>query len=105
MPNTAFVFVLRQRKIDWNDFKEAFAFNDAQVEAAKSLEIVKGKHSEFLLIQDENLAIVRLEPEPLSYWICTSDGNDKGKIQALRDQNPERPLIEILQQLSKGDSN
>lgn len=105
MPNTAFVFILRQRKIDWSDFKEAFAFNDSQVEAAKSLEIVKGKHSEFLLIQDENLAIVRLEPEPLSYWICTSDGNDKGIIQALRDKNPERPLIEILQELSKGEPN
>lgn len=105
MPNTAFVFILRQRKIDWNDFKEAFAFNDAQVEAAKSLEIVKGKHSEFLLIQDENLAIVRLEPEPLSYWICTSDGNDKGRIQPLREAAPERPLIEILQQLAKGESN
>lgn len=105
MPNTAFVFILRQRKIDWNDFKEAFAFNDAQVEAAKSLEIVKGKHSEFLLMQDESMAIVRLEPEPLSYWICTSDGNDKGRIQALREENPERPLIEILQQLSKGETN
>lgn len=105
MPNTAFVFILRQRKIDWNDFKEAFAFNDAQVEAAKSLEIVKGKYSEFLLMQDESMAIVRLEPEPLSYWICTSDGNDKGKIQALRDANPDRPLIEILQQLAKGEEN
>ena len=56
-------------------------------------------------MQDESMAIVRLEPEPLSYWICTSDGNDKGRIQAQREQNPERPLIEILQQLSKGETN
>lgn len=105
MPNTTFVFILRQRKIDWADFKETFDFNDAQVEAVKSLDIVKGKYSEFFLMQDENQAIVRLEPEPLSYWICTTDGGDKGKIAALREKYPERPLVEILAELAKGDSH
>jgi conjugal transfer ATP-binding protein TraC len=105
MPNTTSVFILRQRKIDWEDFKTTFDFNDAQVEAVKSLEIVKGKYSEFFFMQDENQAVVRLEPEPLSYWICTTDGNDKGKVEELRLKNPERPLVEILQELSKGDSH
>jgi conjugal transfer ATP-binding protein TraC len=104
MPNTAFVFVLRQRKIDWNDFKEKFDFNDAEVEAAKSLEIVKRQHSEFLLIQDENMAILRLEPEPLSYLICTSDGSDKSRVAEMRSMYPEKPLIEILTILSKGEN-
>lgn len=103
MPNAAFVFILRQRKIDWDDFKDKFDFNDAQVEAAKSLEIVKGKYSEFLLMQDEDMAVVRLEAEPLSYWICTSDGNDKTKVEALRSAHPELSLIEILNKLSKGE--
>lgn len=103
MPNAAFVFILRQRKIDWDDFKDKFDFNDAQVEAAKSLEIVKGKYSEFLLMQDEDMAVVRLEAEPLSYWICTSDGNDKTKVESLRSAYPELPLIEILNKLSKGE--
>jgi type IV secretory pathway VirB4 component len=102
MPNTANVFILRQRKIDWDDFKSTFDFNDAQVEAVKSLEIVKGKYSEFFLMQDENQAVVRLEPEPLSYWICTTDGNDKAKIAELKAQAPEKPLIQILNQLAKG---
>ena len=104
MPNTTSVFILRQRKIDWSDFQKTFDFNDAQVEAVKSLEIVKGKYSEFFFMQDENQAVVRLEPEPLSYWICTTDGNDKAKVEALRLKNPERPLLEILQELAKGDS-
>lgn len=102
MPNTTFVFVLRQRKIDWDDFKNTFDFTDAQVEAVKSLEIVKGKYSEFFLMQDENQAVVRLEPEPLSYWICTTDGNEKSKVESMRINGPEKPLIEILQILSKG---
>lgn len=103
MPNTTFVFILRQRKIDWNDFKETFDFDDAMVEAAKSLEIVKRKFSEFLLIQDENVAIVRLEADPLSYRICTTDGAEKAEENVLREKDPKRPLIEILTELSKGE--
>lgn len=105
MPNTTNVFVLRQRKIDWEDFKKTFDFNDAQVEAVKSLEIVKGQFSEFFLMQDENQGVVRLEPEPLSYWICTTDGADKAKIADLKNTNPGMPLIDILGKLSKGDTN
>jgi type IV secretory pathway VirB4 component len=104
MPNTSFVFVLRQRKIGWDHFKETFAFNDAQLEAAKSLEVVKGSFSEFLFIQDENMALVRLEPEPLSYWICTSDGDDKAKVKEARIKAPNVPLIEILKKLAKGET-
>ncbi len=102
MPNTTFVFILRQRKIDWDHFKDTFDFNDAQVEAIKSLEIVKGRHSEFFFMQDENQAVVRLEPEPLSYWICTTDGNEKAKVASLKEKQPTRPLIEILSDLAKG---
>lgn len=105
MPNTTSVFILRQRKIDWDDFKTTFDFNDSQVEAVKSLEIVKGKYSEFFFMQDENQAVVRLEPEALAYWICTTDGNEKSKVEEMRLQKPELSLIEILKELSKGVSN
>lgn len=103
MPNTTFLFILRQRKIDWNDFKETFDFDDAIVEAAKSLEIVKRKYSEFIFIQDENIAILRLEADPLSYMICTTDGREKAEEQMLRAKYPDRPLVEILSELQKGD--
>lgn len=100
LPNTTSIFILRQRKIDWNDFKEKFDFNDTQVEAVKSLEVAKGKFSEFFYMQDENQAVLRLVPEPLSYWICTSDGNDKTLIAEMEHKFPELPKIEILQLLA-----
>ena len=103
LPNTTNIFILRQRKIDWEDFKKTFDFNDSQVEAVKSLEIIKGKYSEFFLMQDEKQGIVRLEPEPLSYWICTTDGGDKAKIAELADRFPENSLMETLTMLSKGE--
>ncbi len=106
MPNTTNVFILRQRKIDWDDFKSSFDFNDAQVEAIKSLEIVKGKYSEFFLMQDENQAILRLVPEPLSYWICTSDGNEKAQIAEMERKYPSESKIKILERLAfGGDDN
>ena len=100
MPNTTSVIILRQRKIDWKDFKETFDFNDTQVEVIKSLEIVKGKYSEFFYLQDEKQTVLRLVPEPLSYWICTSDGNDKAQIAKMEREHPELSKIEILERLA-----
>ena len=102
LPNTTTVMILRQRKIDWADFKAVFGLTDAQVDAAKSPEIIKGKYSEFFLIQDEKCAVVRLEPEPLSYWACTSDASDKAKILEFQAREPNVPRIDILEQLAKG---
>ena len=100
MPNTTSVIILRQRKIDWKDFKETFDFNEAQVSVIKSLEIVKGRYSEFFYLQDESQTVLRLVPEPLSYWICTSDGNDKAKIANMQKRYPELKKIEILENLA-----
>lgn len=100
MPNTTNVFILRQKKIDWRDFQQAFDFNDAQIAAIKSLEIVKHEYSELFFMQDENQAILRLVPEPLSYWICTTDGNDLAKIAETQRQNPQMKKIDVLQRLA-----
>lgn len=100
MPNSTSVIILRQRKIDWNDFRETFDFNEAQVNAIKSLEVVKGAYSEFFFLQDENQTVLRMVPEPLSYWICSSDGSDKSRIKELEVQYPELNKIEILKKLA-----
>jgi len=80
LPNTSHVVILRQKKIDWKHFREVFDFNDAQIKEIKSLKIEKGKFSELYYLQDENQAVLRLIPEPLSYWIATTDAQDKVKI-------------------------
>ena len=100
LPNTTSLIVLRQRKIDWDDFQKTFDFNDAQMSSIKSLEIVKRKYSEFYYLQDEKDALLRLSPDPLSYWICTSDPNDKAAIEVAKQQFPEKGMLEILQHLA-----
>ena len=100
MPNTTSVIILRQRKIDWDDFQKTFDFNDTQVEQIKSLSIRKGEYSEFYYLQDEKDTILQLRPEPLSHWFSTSDANDKTKIAHLKKQYPEMNLLDILKKLA-----
>ncbi|MBX9765894.1 MAG: TraC family protein [Bdellovibrionales bacterium] len=100
IPNSTSIIILRQKKIDWDDFQKTFDFDDATVSAIKSLEVVKGAYSEFFFLQDENKTVLRLVPEPLSYWICTSDAADKARIQKMEQKYPELSKIEILKRLA-----
>ena len=102
MTNTTSVIILRQRKIDWNDFKKTFDFNDTQVDRIKSLTIKKGEYSEFYYLQDENEAIIQLAPEPLSHWISTSDANDKILISNTEKENPNMSKLDVLEYLAFG---
>lgn len=99
-PNTTHVFILRQRKIDWADFQKTFDFNEAELAAIKSLTIKKREYSEVFYMQDEKRAILKIMPDSLSYWICSSDGNDKYKILEMKSRFPNLSVIEILQRLA-----
>jgi conjugal transfer ATP-binding protein TraC len=102
-PNTTHVFILRQRKIDWADFQKTFDFNEAEMSAIKSLRIKKREFSEIFYMQDEKRAILKIIPDELSYWICTSDGNDKAKIQEMEIKYPDKSKLQILQKLAFGE--
>lgn len=103
-PNTTHVFILRQRKIDWPDFQKTFDFNEAELNAIKSLQIKKREFSEIFYMQDEKRAILKIIPDSLSYWVCTSDGNDKAKIQEMQIKYPEDSKLQVLLKLSFGEN-
>lgn len=103
-PNTSSVFILRQRKIDWEDFKKTMDFSEDETNIVKSLELVKGQYSEFMYMQDERKIVLRLIPDPLSYYVCTTDGHDKGEIKKMKDKYPNLKTIEVLKKLAYGDS-
>ena len=100
LPNTTHVFILRQKKIDWESLQSTFGLTGAEIEAIRSLKKVQGKYSELFYMQDENRAILRIIPDPLSYWISTSDSSDKEKIRILTEANPNMPKIEIFKKLA-----
>ena len=98
-PNTASLFILGQSKIDWKDFQKTFDFNDEEIAVTKSLEFEKGNYSEFFFMQEEKKAVLRLIPDPLSYWICTTNGNDKALIEEVANKNPEASRLEVLESI------
>ena len=78
-------------------------FTDEEIQVIKSLSIEKGKFSEFFFMQNESKATLRLIPDPLSYWICTTDGNDKAKIQEMETQCLNPIKMEVLKGLAYCD--
>lgn len=105
LPNTTMIFILKQRGIDWDDFKARLGLNDTELEAAKSLRVEKGEFTEVFFMQDEGRAILRIAPDPLGYWICTSDPRDKTEIEIVRSQNPELTLLQVLEKIAFPQSN
>lgn len=99
-PNTSFLYILKQQVDDWDDFSKKLNLNTAEIEQIKSLQTVKGQYSEIFFKQGENQSILRLYPDPLSYWICTSDANDKVYIDDMRGKHPELSQLEVLKKIS-----
>lgn len=99
-PNTTSVFVLKQRAIDWADFAETLQLNETEIEAIKSLEVKKGEYSEIFFMQEAGRSILRIAPDPLGYYICTSDPVDKSAIEAEEKNSPELTKLEILKKLA-----
>lgn len=104
LPNTTHVFVLRQKKIDWEDFQKIMGLKDAEIKAIQSLEIKKGEYSEIFYMQDEKRSLLRLRPDPLSYLICTSDGKDKAMIEDARLKNPKMKNLDLLKEIALASS-
>lgn len=98
-PNTSFLYILKQQVDDWDDFAKKLNLNEAELEQVKSIRTVKGEYSEIFLKQNENRVMLRLYPDPLSYWICTSDANDKGKISDMQERFPNLSQLEILKKV------
>ena len=103
-PNTSNIFVLGQKKIDWEDFRKTMDFPPEATETAKSLRVKKGEYAEFLHVRGDERNVLRLAPDPLSYWICTSDPGDAARIEREKKRNPELPTIEVLKKIAKEDA-
>ncbi|MBS1983270.1 MAG: TraC family protein [Bdellovibrionales bacterium] len=99
LPNTTSIFILKQRGIDWEDFKTRLGLNDTELEAVKSLKSSKGEFTEVFFMQDEGRSVFRVMPDPLSYWICTSDPRDKAEIERVQNENPELSKLEVLEKI------
>jgi type IV secretory pathway VirB4 component len=73
--NTATKFVMLQRG-DSKALQAALKLNTQELALIHSLEQRKGVFSEGFMIEGTHRQVVRIEPQPLEYWLSTSDAKD-----------------------------
>ncbi|MBF0298166.1 MAG: hypothetical protein HQK51_05565 [Oligoflexia bacterium] len=103
MQNSPSKIILKQRGVDYDSFKNLLGLKDVEIELIKSLKQVKGKFSELYFIQDNHSAVLVLEPDPLSYWICTTDPIDKAIIEQYTNKYPKMSKLDVLKLISKNE--
>ena len=99
MPNTSSIFVLPQKNIDWKNFQESLDLDDERIDLIKGLEMKKRDYGECLFMQEGKTAILRLTPDPISYWICTSDGQDKVVLEREMAKNPKLSILDVIKKM------
>ena len=69
-------------------------------EILSKIRTVKGKFSEILLQSTETKGVARLVPDPLGYWLTTTDPKDNARLEALVKKHGS--LRAALQEAAKG---
>lgn len=74
-------------KMDDNlmEAQETLKLTSADVTAIKGLTAIKGEFAEVYLVYGDNKAVLKLCPDPLAYWACTTDARDKRLLQSYQD--------------------
>lgn len=67
------ITLLQQSPTDFPLLKEMFGLNDAELEIIRHLGQVKGVYSEAYMITGKRRGLVRIMPDPHTYWIATSE--------------------------------
>lgn len=80
--NTATKFVMLQRG-DSKALQAALKLNSQELSLIQSLEQRKGVFSEGFMIEGDQRKVIRISPEPLEYWLSTSDAKDNQLIDRL----------------------
>jgi type IV secretory pathway VirB4 component len=89
--NTATKFVMLQRG-NSKALQAALKLNAQELALIHSLEQRKGVFSEGFLIEGNHRQVVRIEPQPLEYWLSTSDAKDNLALdQIMAKENVDLP--------------
>jgi conjugal transfer ATP-binding protein TraC len=100
-PNRVF---LRQTSETVQVMERLLDLSPEEKELLGSLTTLKGRFSEMLILAGAARGVARLIPDPLTYWIATSDPKDNamlaGRISRHREQGAPDPVRAALQELA-----
>jgi conjugal transfer ATP-binding protein TraC len=81
--------------------QEKFGLNDREMFLIRRLRREKGKFSELFLCFGDRRAVIRVEPSPEEYWVCTTHGEDRRLSQKVEAAHPDWSAKELLEHLAK----
>lgn len=98
--NSATRFILRTDR-ELTQLKNVFQLNDAELQLIQGLTMRRGYFSEVFGMFGDDHMVLRIEPSPSEYWLCTTHPEDLLVEQKYREKNPDMPLRERIQTLAK----
>lgn len=99
--NTYLKFILKIKS--GHELLEKFGLNPQEVAKVQELRIEKGVFSEIFLKFNEHSRVIKIQPSPVDYWICTTDPVDAQKEKAMREAHKDYTTAQIIKALA--DSN
>ncbi|HPW65214.1 MAG TPA: ATP-binding protein, partial [Candidatus Omnitrophota bacterium] len=97
--NSPIKYILRLKK--GHEKLASFGLNENEILAARELEVRPGHYSEVFIKFDDHGVIAKVEPNPLEYWIATTDPADLAQETELRVAAPLKTNLEIFETLAR----
>lgn len=95
--NSSVKYILRLKK--GQEKLQNFGLNENEIRAVNDIEVKPGHFAECFIKFDERGVIIKLSPNPLEYWISTTDPHDLA--EETKNRQSGSPEIEVLEKLSK----
>lgn len=96
--NSPVKYILRLKK--GHEKLSSFGLNGNEIKACENLEVKPGRYSEVFIKFDDECVIARLKPNPLEYWIATTDPTDLSEEARLRFDSSQDSYLKILEKLA-----
>lgn len=97
--NSSVKYILRLKK--GHEKLQSFGLNENEIRAVDEIEVKPGHFAECFIKFDERGVLVKLSPNPLEYWISTTDAQDLAEEANARRAVKGITEIELLERLSK----
>jgi len=97
--NSPVKYILRLKK--GHEKLAAFGLNENEILAARELDVRPGHYSEVFIKFDDHGVIAKVEPNPIEYWIATTDPADLSQETKLRAAEPRKSDFEIFETLAR----
>lgn len=98
--NSARKVILQQRG-SASGWEEPLSVNETEAHIIRSLKRVKGHYSDIFLMDEDKRAVLRFEPDPLTYWLSTSDSRDNERLKESLDNYEGEFSERVFQFLEK----